>query len=183
MKCYNYKPHTHPNRLNEYLPRTNNNEFIFTCSSADIAFCSTPYLKKIIKRIEKEEDKTFLIQSKDPKTFGRVIFPENVILGTTIETNRDKYKISKAPKTSKRFKDFLKIKHPLKMITVEPVLDFDLDVMVRWVKQIKPCVVWLGFDSKNNNLPGPDLKKFNRLQREIKKAGIKVILKTVRKGR
>lgn len=180
IDCYNYKPHTHENRLYNSLPNTNNGEFIFTCSNGDISFCPTSFLKKIIKRIEEQPYRRFLIQSKNPKTFNRVVFPDNVILGVTIETNRDELKISKAPKYSQRFKEFKKIKHSLKMITIEPVLEFDLDIMVKWVKQIKPIMVWLGFDSKNNKLPEPNIDEFNKLYRALKKEGFNVILKTVR---
>lgn len=69
------------------------------------------------------------------------------------------------------------------MITIEPVVDFDLDVMVKWMKEIKPCMVWLGYDSGDNNLTEPELKKFNSFHKKLKQAGIKVILKTVREGR
>lgn len=72
IKCYQYTPHTHPNRLEVSLPNTSNDEFIFTCASGDISFCPTSFLKKIIKRIEDNPHKTFLIQSKNPKTFERV---------------------------------------------------------------------------------------------------------------
>lgn len=182
MRCYNYEPHTHPKRLKNYLPKTKDGEFIFTCASADISFCPTPFFEKIIKRIKELPDRTFLLQSKDPKTFNRVDIPDNVILGTTLETNReDLYKgISKAPSPSKRQSDFAKINHHRKMITIEPILEFDLDIMLQWVKEINPVVVWLGYDSKNNNLPEPSYKKFKRFQQAIEKAGINVILKTVK---
>ena len=186
IDCYNYTPHTHPNRLNTNLPKTSKDEFVFTCASGDVSFCSVSFLKKIIKRIEDNPNKTFLIQSKNPKTFKRTIFPDNVILGITLETNRDKLysKIGKAPKPSQRFKDFLKIYHPRKMITIEPILDFDLDVMIKWMKKIKPVVVWMGYDSKKGcDLPEPKLKKFNSLKNALVKAGIKVKMKTVREGR
>jgi protein gp37 len=103
-KCASFEPHydKHRPRLEQKLPKTKHMQFIFTCSSGDIAFCSTEYLKEIITRIQSEPNKTFLIQSKDPGTFNRIIFPKNVILGTTLETNRDKLceGISKAPKPS-----------------------------------------------------------------------------------
>ena len=183
MKCYRYTPHTHEKRLKAYLPKTNEGEFIFTCASGDVSFCSTPFLKKIVKRIKEQPNKTFLLQSKNPKTFNRVDIPENVILGTTLETNRDAlYKgVSKAPKPSQRQSDLAKVNHSKKMVTIEPILDFDLDVMVRWVKEINPVVVWLGFDSKNNHLPEPSVEKFNRFHQALKKAGFNVILKTVKK--
>lgn len=181
IDCYNYKPHTHEDRLYNSLPKTNDNEFIFTCASGDISFCPTLFLQKIINRIAEQPAKRFLIQSKNPKTFERVVFPPNVMLGVTIETNRDGLKIGKAPKYSQRYRDFKKIKHPLKMITIEPVLEFNLDVMVKWIKDINPCMVWLGYDSKNNNLPEPSIDKFNKLYRTLKNEGFNVILKTVKK--
>ena len=186
MKCYNYTPHVHPKRLNNYIPRTKGDEFIFTCASGDVSFCPTGFLKKIVKRIESQPNKTFLIQSKNPKTFDRVVFPDNVILGITLETNRDKgySKVSKAPVPTKRFKDFLKVDHPRKMITVEPVMDFDLDVMLDWMKQIKPFIVWLGYDSKSNcHFPEPELEKALSFHKAMQEAGIKVKLKTMRGAR
>ena len=160
-------------------------QFIFTCSSGDIASCPKNYLKNIINRIKREPRSTFLIQSKDPKTFNRATFPSNVILGTTLETNRDKLysKYSDAPKPSKRYRDFVKVKHPLKMVTIEPVMDFDLNIMVKWIKKIKPCMVWLGYDSKRCHLPEPELEKVKKLYWELGIEGFVVILKTIREKR
>lgn len=169
IKCYNYKPHDHPERLNRYIPKTKDNEFIFTCASGDVSFCSTTFLKKIVNKIESKPDTTFLIQSKNPETFNRVDFPNNVILGITLENNRDRgySKISKAPLPSKRYKDFLKIKHSRKMVTIEPVMQFDLDIMVKWITDINPDIVWLGYDSKSCNLPEPSKDEFDELYNEL----------------
>ena len=180
MSCYNFEPHTHPERLNNSLPRTEQDEFIFTCSNGDISFCSTDYLKQIVERIEGQSHKRFLLQSKNPKTFERIKFPENVLLGITLETNRDEYVVSKAPKYSQRYKDFKQIPHPHKMITIEPILDFDLDEFVRWIEDINPELVWMGYDSGKNNLPEPSLDKFNELHKRLIQSGYKVKLKTVR---
>ena len=134
--------------------------------------------------MQKERDKTFLIQSKDPQTFNRVVFPKNVILGTTLETNKAELceGISKAPKPSQRYKDFLKVNHPLKMVTIEPVIDFDLDIMVNWVENINPCMVWLGYDSGKNKLPEPKLEKVRNLHWGLAKRGFVVVLKTIREA-
>lgn len=184
-ECYKYLPHTHPNRLSDPLPRTSFMQFIFTCCSGDIAFCPTDYLQQIIAGISLEKDKYFLIQSKDPATFARIIFPNNVILGTTLETNRDAlYKgITQAPKPSQRYQDFLKIEHPLKMVTIEPVIDFDLDIMMDWLKNINPCLIWIGYDSKRCLLPEPELEKVKQLYWELGKKGFVVVLKTIREAR
>ena len=184
-ECYNFIPHEHPERLAQYLPRTDYMQFIFACANGDIRWCSTAYLKKIRDRMLDEPHKTFLIQSKDPSTFNRVTFPKNVILGTTIETNRDYlYEgISKAPLPSKRYKDFLKVNNPLKMVTHEPMIDFDVDVMIKWDENINPCMIWMGYDSKNNCLTEPELEKVKTLHWELARRGFIVILKTIRPKR
>jgi DNA repair photolyase len=185
-KCYTYTPHEHPERLGEGLAKTGYMQFIFSCSSGDISFASTEYLNRIVKRIDNEPATTFLIQSKNPKTFARVKFPANVILGTTLETNQDDlYKaegIAKAPAPSQRFKDFLKIDHPQKMVTIEPVMQFDLKEMVSWIEQLKPLMVWLGFDSKKSDLPEPELEKVKELYWELGRRGFVVVLKTIREA-
>lgn len=185
QQCYDYEPHTHPERLEESLPRTNYMQFIFTCASGDIAFCPTDYLERIIARIKKEPEKNFLIQSKDPKTFNRVKFPSNVILGTTIETNKDDlYEgTAKAPLPSERFEEFAKVNHSLKMVTIEPVMDFNLETMLDWMKKIKPCMIWLGYDSKKNGLPEPEYWKVKELHWNLSLEGFVVMLKTIREAR
>lgn len=184
LKCYHFAPHEHPERLNNSLPKTKFMQFIFTCANGDVSFCQTEYLKEIIHKMQKEPNKTFLIQSKNPKTFNRIEFPNNVILGTTIETNKDElYEgISRTPKPSCRYIDFLKVRHPVKMVTIEPVIDFDLAEMAKWIEDINPCMVWLGYDSKNNHLPEPKLEKVKNLYWELGKKGFTVILKTIRKA-
>ncbi len=182
---YEFIPHTHPERLNQSLPNTKYMQFIFTCSSGDIACCDDArYLERIIDRIRQERNKTFLIQSKDPETFNRITFPKNVILGTTLETNRDDlYEgVSQAPKPSQRYEDFLKIRHSLKMVTIEPVIEFDMDGMVSWIENINPCMVWLGYDSGKNRLPEPELKKVKELYWQLGQKGFMVVLKKIRKA-
>ena len=183
LDCYNYSPHTHPDRLNASLPNTKKDEFIFTCASGDISFCPTDFLNKIIMRIKRCPQKTFLIQSKNPETFNRVVFPDNVILGITLETNRDAgyEKVCTAPVPSVRFNDFLNVNHTRKMVTIEPVMEFDHRTMLSWIRQLSPQMVWMGYDSKNEGLfPEPKLDKFMILYNAIGELGIKVKLKTVR---
>lgn len=185
LKCYEYTPHEHPERLKASLPATEPGEFIFTCANADISFCSTVFLNKIVDRIKKEPAKTFLIQSKNPKTFARIKFPDNVILGTTIETNRDDIykKIANAPAPSRRFEAFKVIDHKRKMVTCEPVMDFDLDIMIDWITQLKPELVWIGYDSKKGNLMEPSREKAESLGNALERKHIRVIYKTMRESR
>lgn len=198
LKCYRFEPHRHLERMNRPLPRTRFMQFIFLCSNADVAFATRNTLLKIRDFIEKHSNRTFLLQSKDPKTFNRVKFPENVILGTTVESNRRVFtitdgrdiktityrEISKAPYPSIRVQDLKAIEHPSKMFTHEPVLDFDLEPMIGFAEEVNPCMIWLGMDSKPkvNKLPEPSLKKVKQLHWELAKRGYVVVLKTIRKA-
>lgn len=40
-------------------------------------------------------------------------------------------------------------------VSIEPILDFDLNVMIEWIKQLQPKFVSIGADSKRHNLPEP----------------------------
>ena len=122
------------------------------------------------------------IQSKNPATFARVKWPVNVVLGKTIETNRDALcrAISKAPPPSRRLLDFLAIDHRSKMVTIEPVMAFDMDVMVDWMGKLNPCLIWLGFDTKGCGLPEPTMEQVRELHWRLSLLGIPVRLKDVR---
>ncbi|KKN71400.1 hypothetical protein LCGC14_0421220 [marine sediment metagenome] len=180
QKCYNFEPHEHPERLAQSLPKTGYMQFIFTCSMGDISFCSTEYLERIVDRIRREPDKTFLIQSKNPLTFNRVKWPSNVILGTTIETDSLPQGISNAPLLLYRVLDLISIKHNLKMVTIEPIMDFALCNILQWIKGINPCMVWIGYNSRNNKLPEPSIEKVRELHWQLSKMGIVVMLKKLR---
>jgi len=176
--CYDFKPHFHPERLEVYLPQTGYMQFIFACANGDVSFCRDEWFEQILDRIRKDKGRTFLIQSKNPAYFLKWDFPSNVILGTTIETNRD-VGFSNAPCASKRYADFLRVDHNPKMVTIEPVMDFDLDTVVEWIKTINPVMVWLGYNSKSRILPEPNPEKFRELYFELGKSGFTVFLKTV----
>jgi len=182
MQCYDFEPHEHPQRLEGTLPRTGFGEFIFTCSNGDVSFCPTPYLEQIADRCRRDLERTFLIQSKNPATFDRVEWPRNVMLGTTIETNRDELcrDISKAPPPSVRYRDFLAIDHQPKMVTIEPVMQFDLEVMDEWMTELNPRLIWLGYDTKGCGLPEPSIDEFRELHWRLSALGIPVVLKHVR---
>jgi hypothetical protein len=67
--------------------------------------------------------------------------------------------------------------HPRKSVTHEPIMDFDVDTMVKWDVEIKPEVVWVGYDSHGCGLPEPPVEKFDLLVEKLKEAGLRVIKK------
>jgi len=185
-KCYNYVPHDHEDRLSN-IPKA---EIIFVCGNADISFCPKWFMRKIIERIKNHNKrvshKTFYFQSKKPAYFKPFLdkFPDNVILLTTLETNRGKgyRKVSQAPFPSIRYRQFKALKYPRKVVTIEPIMDFDLKEFVAWIRKIKPEYVWLGFNSKPKSvtLPEPSEEKVQELAERLSKAKIEVRGKTLR---
>ena len=181
--CYSFNPHFHAERLDNSLPRTNGNGFIFCCDMGDVAFCKPKWMQQILARIKQLPDRTFLIQSKNPSVFKNYHFPENVLLGTTIETDRDKlyYGISSAPLPSQRYKAMMKLEHPRKIVTIEPILDFDVKILEEWISNIGPETCYVGYDSKKNFLPEPELSKARALMKRLKET-TNVRAKTIRRA-
>jgi hypothetical protein len=175
--CYDYTPHYHEERL-KIIP---NAKQVFVCGNADIAFCEPDYLKRIIDAIKKAPPKkTFYLQTKKPSCLAPVLsmLPSNVILLTTLETNRDKgyAEISKAPPPSERFKQFLKLDYPRKVVTIEPIMDFDVDEFSDMILQINPEYVWIGKNSHDEaaKLPNPPNDKIAALLKKLLAKGIRV---------
>ncbi len=189
-KCADFEPHL--DHFEDRLVRsktkgTSFGRFNWLCSMGDVAFCDDDHFKRIVEFVAENSDRQFLLQSKDPgRAFLRIDkYPGNLMLGITLETNRDEgYEaISKAPKPSQRYEDFRKVNHNVKMITIEPVMAFDMAPMLEMISATNPCLVWLGYDSGNNGLPEPSLKEVRELHWQLSLAGYPVILKKIREGR
>ncbi len=165
-----------PLRLDEKELKTDLGEgnFIFIGSSCDVFAEDVPeeWILKVLIHCLKYPKNKYLFQTKNPRRLvhftARYTFPKDVIFGTTIETNRASP--SKAPSTEQRtywmmeFYPFTK-----KMITIEPIMDFDLEILVHWIKLIKPEFVNIGADSTRNNLPEPSSEKVGKLIKELEK--------------
>jgi hypothetical protein len=180
--CYNYVPHAHPERLKRF-PSTKY-KIVFVDGDGDITFCPLEFVKETIESIkgrnEKNPEITYYFQSKNPACFKNFmhLLPKNCILLTTLETNRDEgyEKISKAPRPSVRFRDFLELDYPRKVVTIEPIMGFDQEVFLSWIIQIKPEYVWIGYNSrpKSVRLPEPSLEKPKEFIKALKDNGIEV---------
>lgn len=166
--CYDYKPHFHENRLKDKLPLTKGDEFIWCCASSDIYFAKEEWIEMILEKIRTYPIRTFFFQTKDPSVFKKYDFPNNVLLGTTLESNRAYYDVSKAPETAIRFNNFLEVKHHRKIITIEPIMEFDLYDFAFMIKKISPERIYIGYDTKNSNLNEPLRLKTLRLIQTIK---------------
>ncbi len=54
-------------------------------------------------------------------------------------------------------------------LSIEPILDFDLDIFVQEIKKINPSFVSIGADSRNCGLPEPPPGKLKELISELEK--------------
>jgi hypothetical protein len=175
-KCVEYEPHTHPERLDR-LP---SDRVIFVVSNGDISFCDGVFVDKIVDvmRKDKRRDRVFLLQSKNPACFTNILprLPQNVVLMTTLETNRDSQYpgISKAPLPSQRFQDFLQLAWPRKALVMEPILRFDLNIVLQWATKLKPEAIFIGLESKRKcTLEEPSTSQVRELHKEFRNLGFK----------
>jgi hypothetical protein len=175
-RCVAYDPHTHPERITR-LP---SERVIFVVSNGDISFCDPAFLDQIINvmRNDKKKDRVFLMQSKNPACFASILqkLPQNVVLMTTIETNRDSgySSVSKAPLPGQRFQDFLKLDWPRKAMVMEPILQFDLNVILQWATALKPEAIFIGKESKRKcSLQEPTDTEIQELHRELQGLGFR----------
>ena len=164
-----------------------NGGFIFVADMGDM-FCNgvpDEWITKVLEHISKFPNTYFLLLTKNPERYKDFIkiMPTNVILGATIETNRDdlymENQISNAPLPSLRYKAMRDIKWDKKFIAIEPILDFDLEVFTKWIRDINPFLVYIGYDNYNNKLPEPPLTKTLKLKERLS-AFTLVVEKTMR---
>jgi len=178
-------------RLNEseFKKRFKRNEIVFVSDMGDLFgdFIPTTWILKVLERTRRFPDTWFLFLTKNPKRYHYFLdhFPEKALLGATIETNLDplysEYEISRAPKPSERYGAMAKLNWDFKFISIEPILEFELDGFVSWIREIKPRLVFIGYDNYNNRLPEPTLSETLELIEKLKCTTL-VIEKTIRKA-
>ena len=157
---------------------------IFVCSCIDLfaESISDVILNSVLFHTADYPENRYLFQTKNPGKllhFLPKILTKNPIIGTTIETNRAIPGISKAPLSAERAETIYLIKRYTDyeiMISIEPIIDFDLDSMITWIEIIRPQFVSIGADSKGCNLPEPSPEKIIDLINELKYI-TKVIIK------
>lgn len=185
LKNYSLEPRFSERELNTNL---GDDRFIFVGSMCDLfgGWIHSEWIKKVIRQCL-FFDNHYLFQSKNPRRFNEFLklFPAKTILGTTIETNRETGNISKAPSTYERAYAMQNIRFD-KEVTIEPILDFDLDELVLMIETIQPKFVAIGADSKGHNLDEPSPQKITNLIKEIEgftEVKIKKNLSRIYKGR
>lgn len=140
---------------------------IFVGSSCDMFAENVPneWIENVLKYCYKFNNQ-YLFQSKNPRRFKNFTFPLYTTLGTTIETNRLYDCMGNAPPPHYRL---ISQQFPKRMVTIEPILDFDFNEFVPLIKNNKPDWVNIGADSKKHHLPEPSWEKIRELIYELQK--------------
>jgi DNA repair photolyase len=132
-------------------------------------------IRAVLDHCRKYPENTYVFQTKNPGRFTEFAFPPNIIRGTTIETDRQDilYSISQAPSVFDRSVAMgMILGH--KFVTIEPILEFNLSQMLRYVLNCEPEFVNIGADSKGHRLPEPTRDKVERLILALKSNDIEV---------
>jgi len=45
------------------------------------------------------------------------------------------------------------------MVTHEPIMKFDLDILQEWDLELNPALIWIGYDSKRRGYQSSALRK------------------------
>lgn len=119
----------------------------------------------------KRYDNTYLFQTKNPEGYFQYLkeFPAKTILCTTIESNRQYKEMGNSPHPFNRAFAMNTIAYFKKYVTIEPIMDFDLDEMIELIRMCEPDQVNIGADSKNNHLSEPSKDKVIMLIEELQR--------------
>lgn len=146
---------------------------VFVVDMGDLFSDAMPseWIARVLRKAREFPSTRFMFLTKNPARYGEFLdlFPRNSVLGATIETNRDDLarSVSRAPPPSARHEAMAELRWPYKYVSIEPIMDFDLDVMVSWVADIRPVSVHVGYDNWNSRLPEPPLWKARELVRRL----------------
>lgn len=146
--------------------------FIFVGSSCDLFADDIPndWIMNTLAKMCGYENR-YLLQSKNPAklaSYADDFFTRPMTICTTIETNRVYPEIMrKCPTPAERAAAMNRITYP-KYVTIEPIIDFDLEPMVELIKICNPEQVNIGADSGRNGLPEPPFEKVLELVERLK---------------
>lgn len=155
----------------EFQTNLGTGNFIFICSGCDLFHPDVPdeWIARIFSwlcqwELHTGNKNTYLWHTKNPARFIDMTtaqyYPDNSILCVTMETNRHYEQMGNAPWFMQRVYD-LERWHG--MITIEPIIDFDLDFFSSMIISCHPNQVNIGADSGHNHLPEPSREKVEEL--------------------
>jgi hypothetical protein len=146
------------------------------------------WILKTMEHIRNFETNRYLFQTKNTDRFviyQGIFSKEKAILCTTIETNAYIPAIMrKANIPFLRAMDLAYLHHGIgfrTMVTIEPIMRFDTDKMVKMIREIRPEQVNIGADTGRNNLPEPPKEQILELIAALEKFTTVVQKKNLRR--
>ena len=146
--------------------------FIFVGSSCDMWADDIPdeWIKQTLEYCSKF-DNNYLFQTKKPDNFMDFELPKKSVVCTTIESDSyypqimrnspEPIQRSIAMQELSRFYDTY--------VTIEPIMDFNLEHFVKMIKRCNPKQVNIGADSGGNGLPEPSQESVLQLVEELQR--------------
>ena len=169
-----FAPSFHPNEFNR---RFKPDDFVFVSDMGDIAFAQIAERQAIADYCANFPETRFLLQTKDPWIFeGHIFNKPNFYLGVTLETNRP-YPVTQAPTPFERYIKIQSGTFKVRFVSIEPIMDFDLKTLMRWIGHIKPEIVEVGADNYSNHLVEPPWEKVEALLESLRKFVPRVVEK------
>ncbi len=150
------------------------NNFIFVGHTIDLFAENIPteWIKRVLDHCNKYPTNKYLFQSKNTARFLDFAndYPPTCVFGTTIETNREDYVISKAPSYYDRVLNLsiMGSNGYETIVTIEPIFDFDLEELVDLIVVADATWINIGADSKGHDLPEPSKDQIIELINELK---------------
>ena len=130
------------------------------------------WIELVLMNVSECPKATFLFLTKNPERYLDFLdqMPPNVILGATVESNEHYPGISKAPPVYERLSAMEAIKGKRTMLSIEPIMDFDLYEFGYQIKLVAPEFVYIGYNNypKGVCLPEPTLEKTQALIEELR---------------
>jgi len=163
-----------PKLIEKELKNLGSGETIFVVAQNDLfeENIINGIIRDILSHCNKYPSNKYFFQTKNPERLCKFIdlLPEDSIICTTIETNRwyPEY-MGNTPTPQERAKWMSRINGFEKHITIEPIMDFDLEKMVNLIKRCNPSQINIGNDSKNHHLPEPSKEKALQLIAKLEK--------------
>lgn len=150
--------------------------FIFIGSSCDMFAENIPdeWIKKTLKHMEMFDSK-YLLQTKNPQRIldyiDASVITDKCVVCTTIESDLFYPEIMKnSPQPMQRSIAMEQISGVIDTyVTIEPILDFNIEHFVHMIRRCSPEQVNIGADSGQNNLHEPTKEKVLQLVSELQK--------------
>lgn len=171
--------------------------YIFVGSATDMwgRWVSDEAIGVVLGHCRRWPENRYLFQSKDPlrmvefvERYGLEVFPPDVVLCSTVETDRDlrhglEYAVSRAPVPARRAAALARLQalaggEVAVEVTVEPVMDFSVDELAGLLRSAAPTAVNIGANTARSvELPEPPARKVRELVGMLEDQDIEVRLK------